>query len=206
MAGWMNDPFAAGAIAVAGLWILGVVGAGAWNPLVFIEGADGRPSTSKLQWLMWLVAALFGYVAVLKAGHTTASAAIPYNMLLCLGFSTGTMAAAKAVTVSYLNTGRIHKRSSNRAVKAQHSVTYLLTDDAGVPDLSKLQMLAWTLLAIGAYVAAVIKAVNAASATMPDIDQTLMALMGLGHGGYLGKKVTSVGTDAETRDPFALLR
>ncbi len=37
---------------------------GTWNVLKFIEGADSRPSSSKLQWFLWTVVIIFAYIAV----------------------------------------------------------------------------------------------------------------------------------------------
>lgn len=201
-------PYLAGVASVGGVWILGGFGAGAWNPLAFVNGADGRPSSSKLQWLLWLGAAFFGYVALAVSTDTLAKLQAPQNLLLCLGFSAATMTAAKTVTVSYINSGRLNKRSATARIPLQKSLSCLLTDDSGAPDLSKLQMLAWTLLAIGAYLNAISTAVKVGPGLteMPDVDSTLMMLMGLGQGGYLGKKLVTVGTDAVSRDPFALVR
>ena len=53
------------------------------------EGADGISSTSKFQWLIWLVAILFAYVAVwvlrAKQGNWGAIQNVPKNVLIVLG-------------------------------------------------------------------------------------------------------------------------
>jgi hypothetical protein len=76
----------------------------------------------------------------------------------------------------------------------------VLTDD-GQADLSKIQTLVWTFIAIVAYLYAVtstVAQINAsadpASIPFPDIDRVLMVLMGLGNAAYIGKKLVSTET------------
>jgi len=86
---------------------------GHWRFKELFNGFDGFASTSKLQWLLWLIAILFGYVAlwVLRAEHGdyTALSDIPVNILTVLGFSTGTAAAAKGITAGYVETRKVAK-------------------------------------------------------------------------------------------------
>lgn len=74
----------------------------------------------------------------------------------------------------------------------------ILRDDSGSPDLGKVQVVLWTLIAVGVFLSGVITAINYPSACVadrqcgqgiPDISQTLMILMGLGHGAYIGNKI-----------------
>ena len=78
------------------------------------------------------------------------------------------------------------------------NVGAIVKDDTGFPDLSKMQMMAWTVIAIGTYVIEVVSAIHGASVTkstealkLPDIDSALMVLMGLGQGAYIGKKLVT---------------
>ena len=103
-------------IGVAFLVVLYVVTAfitGHWRLKEVFNGFDGFASTSKLQWFLWLIAILFGYVAiwVLRAeqGDYTTLSDIPVNLLTVLGFSTGTAAAAKGITAGYVQTGKMAK-------------------------------------------------------------------------------------------------
>jgi hypothetical protein len=86
-----------------------------WNPLKLAYGTDGPLSTSKFQWLLWLVAVLFVYVALLvvrfKQGTYTAINEIPVNVLIVLGFSGTTAVAAKGITVTQLQNNQIDKSS-----------------------------------------------------------------------------------------------
>ena len=97
------------------LYVLGGIFARAWNPWKLVEGADGRASTSKFQWLLWIVAVIFAYsvlwVLRAKQGDYAAISQIPVNVLTVLGFSTGTAIVAKGITSGYVQTGRIAKPS-----------------------------------------------------------------------------------------------
>jgi hypothetical protein len=79
-----------------------------------VNGFGGFGSTSKFQWFLWLVVVIFGYSAlwVLRAlqGDFSALSDIPVNILMVLGFSTGTVAAAKEITASYVQAGKVTKR------------------------------------------------------------------------------------------------
>jgi hypothetical protein len=185
-------------------WVLYRVVTGRWNPLAVVCGADGRPSTSKLQLWIWTVVALFSYVAFYAArvnnGHFDPINDFPRNLLLAMGFSIVTATAAKGITVSQLQSGDVVKPP---ATPDTSGVGQLLKDDSGALDLSKIQMLAWTLVAIGVYLVNVANAVGAVSpqgkaGTMPDIDAALMVLMGLGQGAYLGKKLVTTDTPGVT--------
>ena len=162
------------------IWLL----TGRKNPWKLVEGADGRPSTSKLQWFLWTVVVIFSYTAISWALEFKEITDIPQNVLIAMGLSVTTMAAAKSITVSYIENKKIIKSADNKSSFVQ--------DDEGWPDLSKVQMLAWTFIAIGFYLFDTIQIIqNPNSTRLPDISPALMLLMGLGQGAYLGKKLTT---------------
>jgi hypothetical protein len=136
---------------------------------------------------------------------------IPGNVLTVLGISLVTGIASKGITSSYIETGRIIKKKQDRR-DAKFSELFI-TDD-GRPDLAKIQMLAWTFIAVLVYLvrlygqigclpgttcanatatlaAGTAAASQAALPVLPDIDTALMILMGLGSGTYLGDKLTA---------------
>src|SRR6202035_4593072 len=180
-----------------------------WNPLAFSIGAHGRLSSSKLQFFLWTVVALFAYVALYIArvedGLSLTGAGFPQNLLLAMGLSVTTMAAAKGITASYVASGKINKAPAatapglqgkgvanppgNTPTAAIHLGDVFLDDD-GFPDLTKIQMMSWTLVAIGVYLYNVVSLINTPSGSLqlPDIDTALLVLMGLGQGAYLAKK------------------
>src|SRR5262245_55368676 len=102
-----------GIVALVVLWLIGGIFAKAWNPLSLALGADGRPSTSKLQWLFWTAVVFFAYVVMYSTrtmdGIFEAISEIPQNVLIAMGLSAATMATAKGITVGYINSGRVKK-------------------------------------------------------------------------------------------------
>jgi hypothetical protein len=192
--------FGVGVVVVAVVVTFVVTGGKPWT---VIDGADGRPSTSKFQWTIWTAIVLFAYSAIYFArarnGSWEALPDVPPNILIVLGFSTTTMVVAKGITTQFVANGRVVKPAGTQGG--------LLTDDGGQSDLSKVQLVMWTLLAIGIYLATVVKQVSAvaagssvqgSNAGLPDIDASLMVLMGLAQGGYLGKKLVTATQPAPT--------
>ncbi len=190
------SPYLVGFLALALLYFLICLPARAWNPLKICLGFDGRLSTSKLQFFLWTVVVLFSYVVLytarVESSKPLALASLPDNLLLAMGLSVATMTAAKGITSSYAASGRI-----NKPILATSRLCFadIFQDDSGSPDLTKIQMMSWTLVALCAFLYSVLAAVGALpdKFALPDIDTALMVLMGLGQGAYVTKK--AVATD-----------
>jgi hypothetical protein len=176
-----------------------------------------RASTSKFQWLLWLAVVLFAYVTlwVLRArqGDFSALPDIPTNVMVVLGISTGTAAVAKGIAVS--NEHRRARAAAAVIAAAAAGVPVvapppgtpppkiappagttqgILVDDAtNAPDLAKVQMVGFTFVAIAIFIATLIHQIASSPplVTLPDIDSSLMVLMGISQGGYLAKKIVS---------------
>ncbi|HLJ30396.1 MAG TPA: hypothetical protein VKY85_27065 [Candidatus Angelobacter sp.] len=172
------------------------------------DGADGRPSTSKFQFFLWTAIVLFSFTALLAIKFTSSDsnkweplqANLPSNVLIVLGISVASAGSAKAITTSYSKTGRIQKKG---VAPSKGRFADVFADDDGQPDLSKIQVIAWTFVAIVAYLITVCHHISATDlTTIPDIDKSLIALMGLGHAAYLGNKavenVTPAGAKVQT--------
>lgn len=173
-----------------------------------MKGFDGFASTSKLQWLLWLVAIIFGYSAlwVLRAEQSDFSALsnVPVNVLTVLGFSTGTAAAAKGITSGFVQTGKVTKPGPPQSGATGANTGGIFQDDTGGPELAKIQMMGFTIIAIGIFLATVGHqiAIDNVSVGLPNIDSSLLVLMGISQGGYLGKKLVTFGTPTlYTPDP-----
>jgi IPT/TIG domain len=163
-----------------------------------ITGADGRLSTSKFQWFLWTLVTLFGFCAVfierMLSGEIEVDPSVPTNLLIAMGLSATTMTAAKGITTLYVDQGLIDKavtetvdaRTSTQKSSARGG---LVTDDHGMPDLSKIQMVSFTLIAIAIYLIRL--GMQSSPPILLDIDPALMVLMGLSQGAYLGKKLTT---------------
>jgi hypothetical protein len=178
-----------------------------WRIWKLVEGADGTSSTSKFQWLVWLVVVLFAYTVLwvlrAKGGNYGAITNVPANLLTVLGFSTATALAAKGITVGYVQSGRITKPSSPTAqaatpdgAGADLNQGGILRDDSGYPELAKIQMVGFTFIAVGIFLATLIHQIhsNPVQTDLPNIDSSLLVLMGISQGGYIGKKLVSITT------------
>jgi hypothetical protein len=177
----------------------------------YIYGQDGRPSTSKFQFFVFTFAFVFSF-AVLHiylwyvTGFFRLIDGVPQNILIAMGFSCVTFVGAKAITTSNLSAGKIVKQT----LTGKTNWMSLVCDDNDNLDFSKFQMLIWTLVAVLVfifqtygiiddikikplppdYVKHHIDAVTGNyTFEMPDISTSLMVLMGLGQGTYLGKKL-----------------
>jgi len=136
---------------------------------------------------------------------------VPGAVLGILGFSVGTTVLSKGITSSYAASGEIKKTD---ATPDERGPQNMVEDDSGVPDLYKLQLLIFTLLALAVYIPTVFDAVLKADDTslssltqtlgrnateddkaklfkLPDIDQALLFLMGISSSAYIGKKLVT---------------
>jgi len=209
--------FLIGVVGPLAILILTIVATGGKISSIW-EGADGRASTSKFQFFIWTLAVSLAYIAVVaRRGDFSAIPEVPTHLLIAMGFSATTLAAAKGITTVYSSSGALSKPDAvpaavnadgktgiafaGRTIQAKPDRkpsaagwAGLLQDDGGFPDLSKIQLLFWTFLAIAIFIAAVWRAVQTAKPDLPDVDPSLMVLMGLGQAAYLGKKLVTTDT------------
>ncbi len=112
---------------------------------------------------------------------------VPDNLLLAMGLSTTTMLAAKGITSKYVEEKKVDKSDT----KEKGGLFY---DDNGYPDLSQIQLISWTVIGFGIFLLKTLSDVIGSPGTvtgLPDIDQTLLMLMGIGQGAYIGKKIVT---------------
>jgi hypothetical protein len=188
------NPYLSGLLALALLYLVYVALSGdlaIWNAAV---GEDGRASTSKFQVFLWTIVVIFGYVAIvthrIQLGFAPPLPGFPESVLLALGLSIGTATAAAAVTANNLNSGKEIKTQATKLGLAP-----IVQSDDGTPSLSKIQLVGWTFVGIGMFVAALSTTLSLTAAAgddkfvLPDIDPTLLVLMGLGSAAYIGTKL-----------------
>ena len=202
---WSPVVDAVGAVLLLYLVTLAVLGRA--NPLALVMGADGIPSASKFQHFVWTGVFVFSYVLLWATraanGDFDTITDIPENVVIAMGLSIGTLLLAKGIKVSQVEAGLAPAPRTDGESSA--GVAGLVAkDDLETPDLAKIQMLAWTVIAASIYLLQVwqVHESYAACARLPgpnecafpgfpDIDTTLMVLMGLGQSAYLGHKFVS---------------
>ena len=209
-----------GIVSLLLFWLLMLILTGKANPFSLVIGEDGRPSTSKLKPYLWTVVVVYSYVTIYAAryrfGAFNAISDFPPSLLLAMGFSAVTAVTAKGITESKQAKGQLNKPPvESNQVKTEAMASdgepatppppdntagpgAIFQDDQGFPDLAKIQTMIWTLIAIVTYLFYVSRAVSgitsldtAMSTKMPDIDQVLLVLMGLGDAMYIGDKLVT---------------
>jgi len=189
-------PYVVGIAGLLVLWLFYVVFSGKWNPMELAKGSDGLPSSSMFQFLLWTVVVVFAYITiyVARAQHNEYGpiTEIPVNLLILMGISSGAAVLSKGITVYHLSHGTAIK--SGR-VPTGYAIKYLICDDNGQPVLNKVQMMAWTFIAIGIYIFLITRQVGTVDlAILPNVDDSLLVLMGISQGTYLGKRMLSTTT------------
>jgi len=171
----------------------------------------GFPSLSLFQFFLWTGVIAFGFLSVylirISAGVFEAPIAVelPSNILVLMGISTIVPVARSGMLVEA-------PKSVNRTIEYKN-FSWLLQDKHGKPTLAKFQMFAWTVISIIIYLAILFSSVNdLANANLdeldnkcqenrylclsfPDIDSSLLVLMGLSQGAYLGAEYFTIKND-----------
>lgn len=201
--GWLKatpQPVWAGIAALGLVYAAYVTATGHYAIWNSVRGEDGRASTSKFQVFLWTGVVVFSYVAILavrwKAGQTGVLPDIPQGVLAALGISSGTAVAAQAITANAVGSGATVKPP----LAQDRGLAPIFENDHDQPDIGKIQLIAWTLIAIGVFLSSVLRVLTSgtADASLPDIDPTLMALTGLGSATYLGRKLVTATTPSIT--------
>jgi len=218
-------PYAMGLAGLGAFWLILFIST-RQHPWDLIIGEDGQPSASKFQVLLWTGAVVFAYLAIYQIrfshGHPEGMPDLPRNLLIAMGISVVTSVSAKAIAVNASNNAAA---APTKVVATGPSVVTqsadgppvvvtpvavaptpvapidqsgLFKDPSGSPDLGKIQLILWTLIAVGIFLSGVFASIHSPGVctpqgdckeSLPDIGETLMILMGLGHGAYLGKKI-----------------
>lgn len=222
---WSEDVSAANRLLVltaCALLILGFATAVTrGHPLKFIVGMDHRYSNSKTQFALWFWVALSAYLAtvVFRAWYAGwnffGAVSIPQHLLEISGLSAISYGGAKAITTSKVAAAQNpvpafagapvpdaidDPKDTNARQSGQERFFHdLLQNDAGDFDFGDFQMLLVTFVAVAMYVSLIFHFLGSIeflkTATLPDLDSTILAGFGLGQGAYLAKKAGgNVGT------------
>jgi len=171
------------------------------HPLRLIIGQDGRYSNSKFQLAIWFGMVIATYLATVYLRASQAGweflggVNIPQNLFLLSGMSALTFGGAKGVTTAKVNAAVAAGNPDPKPVQpAGHENFWkdLIQNDVGGFDLGDFQMLVVTLLAVGMYLTFTFNFLSSIGSwkalDLPNVDTTILAAFGLGHGAYLTKK------------------
>ena len=187
--------------------------------LEIIRDQDGYPSLSLFQFYLWTIVISFGFLSIyliriFEGVHAPPIEELPANILALMGIST----MVPIVRHKMLSTNPLENK------KNREKFSSILQDKKGKPTLSKFQMFTWTIISIIIYLAILFSTVSDISdpdvsdfeqeqcknnkyfcLTFPDIDPSLIVLMGLSQTAYLGyeyygKKRTDVKLQKDEKD------
>jgi IPT/TIG domain len=213
------SPSVWGILALLLAYALSVGATGSLNPLAIGAGDDGKLSLSKSQTLFWTYIVLYAFAAIYARdaqlcavpGGCPASAAaantagtpsdigtnalipvgFPNSVLLLLGFSVTSLVAAAGITRSQLAAGQISKHTRRAGEQQDLSPRWLILGDNEQVDLTRFQVVLWTLAAAGAFISDthMLLARPDFIQSLPDVGMALVLLMGVGQAAYVGGKL-----------------
>jgi len=164
-----------------------------------IKDREGFPSLSLFQFLLWTTVISFGFLSIyliriMNGVYFPPLEEIPTGILALMGIST-------AIPIA-----RSKMISANIEPKTEHKLSSILQDKEGRPILAKFQMFIWTWIAIMIYLVILFSSVSEigepdyevenieceenkySCLAFPDIDPSLVVLMGLNQTAYLGRE------------------
>jgi hypothetical protein len=148
-----------------------------------VDGVRQPFSLSRTQMAWWLFMILLGYNYIwLVTGDRDT---IAPSLLALMGISAVTAIAAEAMP-----------GKDKKTFKSLGFWRDLVTDEQGTVALDRFQIVAWTIVLGGIFLGAVIWELN-----MPEFSATMLALMGLSSGTYLGFKLPTKSDDAPPEKP-----
>ena len=159
---------------------------GFWD---IIREGDYYPSLARFQFLLWTFVISFSllsvYFILLRNGIVNPELSLPTNTLLLMGISTVVPIISNVISrEKYTETlSSIPKKN-----EVPKFTTMLL--EGGKPTLGRYQMFLWTFLSISIYFLQFHNYLNGQviNNIIPDVDDSLVFLMGLSQAGYLGFK------------------
>ncbi|MBP7281588.1 MAG: IPT/TIG domain-containing protein [Leptospiraceae bacterium] len=158
--------------------------------LLLADRATNTYSLSKFQALIWTIAAIGSYsYVIISQGLVLRNGKVPdFNpsLIILMSISYGGLIAANSFGA---------KKPKNE-VKVKPPQWSNLFCEGGSVDLSRLQLFGFTIVAVAAYIYNL--ALGNPLEGLPDIPPTLLSLMGVSQGGYLGNK--AVGKDITIND------
>lgn len=174
------------------------------NFLNIIRADYWVPSLSLFQFLVWTVVISFSYVWITTirffSGDLTFATEIPSNLYLLLGISV----AVPLISIGY--TKSTYKPETPAKPPEKLPPFGMMLKHKGKIALNRFQMFLWTIVSVFLYLSVVVGTVygvDAAALSLPDIDPTLLYLMGLSQTGYLGGRLVGEEKPVAKKKPAA---
>ena len=178
-----------------------------------IRTPDMDPSLSLFQFLMWTWVVIFSFVLIysikiLAGDYNLAGSIIPQNLLILMGISTAVPIVSTGISRAYYERDPTLENSVKDAFKEvdtkelekkrkENPVGQMLKENQK-PTLGRYQMFAWTFIGIFIYlfslstlVASSDQPQEISKMSVPDVDITIVVLMGLSSTAFLGLKTVS---------------
>ena len=186
------------AVSLAVIGLLAAAMAGG-SPLAFLIGTDNRYSNSQTQLALWFTAVATVYLAttalrvIFLGADYIGGVGITENLLALTGLSAFSFGGAKVITTQKVeNATQPNQPAPKPPAERPNLLGDLVQNDRQQADLGDLEMILIALGAVGIFVLSAFHFLGelelAAQVTLPDIDTTLLASFGIGHGAYLVKK------------------
>jgi hypothetical protein len=165
-----------------------------------VYNTDNYPSLAKFQFLLWtfVIAWAFTWIWLMRlwGGQYGVPSfdIIPANILTLMGISVAVPITSGAIgSVKYQSL----RQAGGKKKGVKHPLSTMLYEFEQ-PSLSRLQMLLWTFIGIFIYLITLYVFVisnldTPACLALPDIDATIVVLMGLSQGAYVGGKLVATG-------------
>lgn len=168
-----------------------------WN---IIRGDDWYPSLSLFQFFLWTVVILFSFIflTIIRIDHHllpslsafVSTPTIPSTLLVLMGISVTTPIVSTALSSNKYSIG-----SSFDPPDRLPGLGTMLQEGCK-PSLTRFQMFAWTLISIAiffgsTYVTIADNLDNVTNLSLPNVDPTLLVLMGISQIAYIGGKAVS---------------
>ena len=167
---------------------------GFWD---LIREGDYFPSLARFQFILWTFTVSFTLLSMyllMMWNNTLCWSAVPQNILALMGISAG------VPIVSMVISREKYTKSIAGSLPCKENVPALSTMllEHSKPTIGRYQMFLWTFISIIIYLGLFLQQINGISnmegltqLKLPDIDPSLLFLMGLSQAGYLGAKAVA---------------
>lgn len=178
-----------------------------------IRGPNMDPSLALFQFLVWTFVVIFSFVLIysikiLAGDYNLAGSHVPLNLLVLMGISTAVPIASTYISREYYerdltaqnfvaNAFEGKNSAELQGLRKENPVGKMLKEN-NKPTIARYQMFVWTFIGIFIYLFSLSTLVAAndqpqeiMKISVPDVDVTIVALMGLSSTAFLGLKAVS---------------